>query len=92
MDDLFAQRFDKPVHVVLILTDGSWSASTAFSDYRSEGTHFIVVSYDKEIRTANARAEQVLSYGPDVSVGIDNLFQIPRILEQALVDATALAR
>ena len=92
LDDIYAQRFDKPVHIVLIMTDGSWSGQTAFQDYRTEGTHFVVVSYDKSISTANQRAEQVAKMGPDVSVGIDNLFQIPRILEQALADAVMLAR
>ena len=92
LDDIFAQRFDKQVHVVLILTDGSWSTSTAFSDYRADGTFFVVLSYDELIRTANNRAAQVAMYGPDVSLGIDNLMQIPRILEQSLVDAVTMVR
>ncbi len=90
--DIFAQRMEKPMHVVLIMTDGSWSGGTAdlFNAYRTPGTHFVVVSYDSDINTANKRAEAVAGYGADTSVGIDNLMQIPKVLEQALADAVSM--
>ncbi|MET0441318.1 MAG: hypothetical protein ABW071_04970 [Casimicrobiaceae bacterium] len=90
--DLDRQRFDKETHVVLIMTDGAWSGPCAqqgfLANYKGEGAgrYFIGLGYNSGWGdNAEAMAENLRRYGCDEAHGIENLMDIPRFLEQALI-------
>lgn len=95
LDDIFVQRFDKAVHIVLIMTDGQWQGVNtpgALNAYREDGTFFLCLAYaENDARTAETYADAMRSYGADSSQGITDLMMIPRVLEQALADAVMMS-
>ncbi len=89
--DLDNQRFDKETHVVIIMTDGAWSGSCAvpgfLANYKGDaaGRYFIGLGYNSYEGSSQGMAENLRRYGCDEAHGIDNLMDIPRYLEQALI-------
>lgn len=93
LDDLFVQRFDKPLHIVIIMTDGQWNGTNtpgAVTPYLSNGTLMIGLAYDPELTTAMRYAESMRSYGVPTVQAINTLTMIPRVMEQALAEATMM--
>jgi hypothetical protein len=88
--DLENQRHDKTKHIVLIMTDGSWSgeweggsrggAKRSLAGYKTEGRTFIGFGYGTDALTQNLRAK-----GCDEAYAIKNLMDIPRKLETTLI-------
>jgi hypothetical protein len=94
MADLDNQRYDKDIHVVIVMTDGAWSGPCAtqgfLANYKGDtaGRYFIGLGYSSSDwggGPAEAMASNLRRYGCDEAHGIDNLMDIPRYLEQALI-------
>ena len=89
--DLDKQRFDKDVHLVLIMTDGAWSGSSAqggfLASYKGDaaGRYFIGLGFSTYDGSAESIAGNLRRYGCDESHSIPNLMDIPRHLEDALI-------
>lgn len=94
MADLDNQRYDKDIHIVLVMTDGAWSGACANGGYLASykgdrpGRYFIGLGYaDSSWGGGNSQAiaENLRRYGCDESHGMENLMEIPRYLEEALL-------
>ena len=94
MADLDNQRFDKETHIVIVMTDGAWSGPCAqqgfLANYKGDaaGRYFIGLGYSSSDwggGPSEAMASNLRRYGCDEAHGIDNLMDIPRFLEQALI-------
>ena len=92
--DLDRQRYDKDIHIVIIMTDGSWSGSCANTGYLASykgdgaGRYFIGLGYGSssyDSGSSETMANNLRRYGCDEAHGIDNLMDIPHYLEQALI-------
>ena len=92
--DLDRQRYDKEVHIVLIMTDGAWSGSCATTGFLANysgdggGRYFLGIGYASHGwggGSADEMANNLRRYGCDEAHGISNLMEVPRFLEQALV-------
>ena len=92
--DLDNQRYDKDIHIVIVMTDGAWSGPCAtqgfLANYKGEkpGRYMIGLGYSSSDwggGSAESMAQNLRRYGCDEAHGIDNLMDIPQYLEQALV-------
>jgi hypothetical protein len=92
--DLDNQRYEKDIHIVIIMTDGAWSGPCAtqgfLANYKGDtpGRYFIGLGYSSNDwggGPAEQMAEGLRRYGCDEAHGIQNLMDIPGYLEQALV-------
>ena len=89
--DLDNQRYDKDVHIVIIMTDGAWSGPCGqagfLASYKGDaqaGTSSASATRPRlRRRLGRADGENLRRYGCDEAHGIDNLMEIPRYLEQA---------
>ena len=90
--DLVNHRFDKKHHIVLIMTDGSWDSEwrgdargrgskRTLTHYVNEGMYMIGFGYG-----GGALAESMKAKGCPEAYTIKDLREIPRYLEQALID------
>lgn len=93
--DLDNQRYEKSKHVVLIMTDGSWSqaweggykrgqdvaAKRHLAAHKEEGRVIIGFGYGGE-----SLARGLLKKGCDQAYAIRDLLDIPKQLEQTLID------
>ena len=84
LNDLVNQRFNKPKHLVLIMTDDAWGAgSPSLTSYSEEGRIILGLGYTQG--TYNEyMAESMKTRGADDAYSIANLAEIPRYLEQTL--------
>jgi hypothetical protein len=89
--DLDKQRYEKDIHIVIIMTDGAWSGACGqngfLASYKGdEGRYFIGLGYNSGWGDSGpGMAENLRRYGCDEAHGIASLMEIPRYLEQALV-------
>ena len=84
LNDLVNQRFGKPKHLVLVMTDDAWGAgSPSFSTYQEEGRIIIGLGYTNGSYESHM-AESMKNRGADDAYSIANLAEIPRYLEQTL--------
>ena len=83
LDDLDNQQYGKAKHVVLVMTDDEWSAnSPMLTTYRAEDRVIVGLGYgggDPRI------AESMARKGANFAYSIEDLAEIPKHLEQALV-------
>ena len=94
MADLDNQRYDKDIHIVLVMTDGAWGGPCAqqgyLASYKGEkpGRYFIGLGWQDSSwggGNASSIAENLRRYGCDESHGMESLMEIPRYLEDALI-------
>lgn len=95
--DLFAATLsdeaEQEQHLVLIMTDAAWgdAQKKLLSRYACEGRTIVLFMYDQYERNLDAESKAqreaglVLNYNVDEAHMIDDLFEIPRILENLLV-------
>ena len=85
LNDLHNQRFAKPKHLVLIMTDDAWGAGApSLSAYAEEGRIIIGLGYSDGSYSEHM-AESMKNRGADDAYSIANLAELPRYLEQTLV-------
>lgn len=97
--DLDNQRYDKEIHLVLIMTDGQWNhewndkhhskggkSDRTVAFYAGHGRHFIGFGFsDYSQHSANSYAANLKKYGIRESYGITDLMAIPRRLQEAMI-------
>ena len=89
LNDLDNQQYGKAKHIVLVMTDDDWSGnSPTLTAYRAEDRVIVGLGYggDKGI------AESMARKGANFAYSIEDLAEIPKHLEQALVSVDLIAR
>ena len=85
LDDLDAQTFGKTKHVVIIMTDDAWNnGAPTLAAYKAEGRLIIGLGYSEGYRNEHMVASMERK-GADFAYAIEDLAEIPRHLEQALI-------
>jgi hypothetical protein len=86
MADLDNHTYGKAQHIVLIMTDDGWNGgATGMAAYRQEGRVIIGLGYDHGSENSYI-ADSLRARGADAAYCITNLHQIPRFLEQTLIN------
>jgi hypothetical protein len=84
LNDLCNQRFGKPKHLVLIMTDDAWGAgSPSLSTYAEEGRIILGLGYCQG-QYNERMAESMKNRGADDAYSIARLAELPQYLEQTL--------
>lgn len=89
--DLEKQRYDKDIHIVLVMTDGAWGGSCANTGYLANykgdtpGRYFIGLGYSSGWENVTDISNNLRRYGCDEAHAMDSLMEIPRYLEEALI-------
>lgn len=84
LDDVQHHRYDKDVHIVLVMTDGEFSSlDNWLNEYRTEGTYFLGAVFGR----GGSRSEnEMAKMGFDRYAAIETLPPLVRLLEQAIID------
>lgn len=86
MADLDNHMYGKAQHIVLIMTDDGWNGGApSMAAYRQEGRVIIGLGYDHGSENSYI-ADSLTSRGADAAYCITNLHQIPKFLEQTLIN------
>lgn len=75
------QNAGKQRHLVVILTDGEWSQVSSIRPFAQPGQYWLLVG----LGNANYAKDLVARKGGDVAIGIDNVMDLPKEIEKALV-------
>jgi len=71
----------KKRHLVVILTDGEWSQVNSIKPFVQPGQYWLLVG----LGNAHYAKELVSKKGGDVAIGIDNVMDLPKEIEKALI-------
>jgi hypothetical protein len=75
------QNSGKQRHLVVILTDGEWSYVSSIKPFVEPGQYWLLVG----LGTPGYAKDLVAKKGGDVAIGIDNVMDLPKEIEKALI-------
>jgi len=75
------QNAGKQRHLVVILTDGEWSYVNSIKPFVEPGQYWLLVG----LGTPGYAKDLVAKKGGDVAIGIDNVMDLPKEIEKALI-------